>query len=60
MTDFTNKLLEMESEKCKAFRMFNKMALELGEITHEQYLDEEKKIMMESVENMKSIISKNK
>ncbi len=61
MTDsyYINKLLEMESDKCKAFRQFNKMALELGEITSQQYLDEEKRIMTESIENMKQIISKN-
>lgn len=52
----TDQRLRMESEKCKAFRYFNKISLELGEIIQEQYLDEEKKIMMESIEKMKLII----
>ncbi|MCD6036146.1 MAG: hypothetical protein K0S67_30 [Nitrososphaeraceae archaeon] len=54
--DIINQLLRMESEKCDAFRLFNKLSFfELGDITYEQYLTEEKEIMRKSIEEMKNI-----
>jgi hypothetical protein len=58
MTDILDNLIRLETDKQKSLSYINKIALDMGFITHEEYFKEEKRIMQEAVNKTKELIDK--